>query len=145
MIDSFSFYSSTRTCLASDSSDLDLAIVVPQYINADRETLKYLKQMNSSIYNMHCLASKLREIGMVNVQAIQGASVPICKFTDPETGLQCDINAASSLGVENSQLIDEYRKLDKRVGPFLYALKYFVQKRDINDSKQRAAEEYWRR
>ncbi|CAO3654470.1 unnamed protein product [Mucor fragilis] len=91
---------------------------------------------------MHCLASKLREIGMLDVQAIQDARVPICKFTDPETGLQCDINASSSLGVENSQLIDEYRKLDTRVGPFLYALKYFVQKRDINDNQRGTLSSY---
>jgi len=84
---------------------------------------------------MHCLAAELRSIGMVNVEAIPGASVPICKFSDPETGLQCDVNASSSLGVENSQLINDYRKLDTRVGPFLYALKYFVKKRNINDSK----------
>lgn len=121
--------------MASDGSDLDLAIVIPQYVNASHETLKALKNMHNSIHNMHCLAARLREMGMMNVEAIQGARVPICKFVDPETGLQCDINAASSLGVENSQLIDEYRKLDSRVGPFLYALKYFVKKRKINDSE----------
>ncbi|KAL9543591.1 hypothetical protein MBANPS3_008044 [Mucor bainieri] len=136
------FFGSTRTRLANDSSDLDLAIVIPQYINADRETLKHLKEMRNSIYNMHCLASKLREIGMIDVEPIQGARVPICKFVDPETGLRCDINASSSLGVENSQLIDEYRKLDTRVGPFLYALKYFVKQRDINDNQKGTLSSY---
>ncbi|CEP12640.1 hypothetical protein [Parasitella parasitica] len=111
------YFGSTRTHLASDDSDLDIAIVIPQFVNASRDT------------------SELRSIGMIDVLAIQNASVPICKFTDPETGLHCDINASSSLGVENSQLIDDYRKLDKRVGPFLYALKYFVKKRGINDSE----------
>ncbi|GAN01760.1 conserved hypothetical protein [Mucor ambiguus] len=136
------FFGSTRTRLASDSSDLDLAIVIPQNINADRETLKRLKDMRDSIYNMHFLASKLREMGMTNVEAIQGARVPICKFVDPETGLHCDLNAASALGVENSQLIDEYRKLDTRVGPFLYALKYFVKQRDINDNQRGTLSSY---
>ncbi|KAK4514989.1 uncharacterized protein ATC70_002598 [Mucor velutinosus] len=136
------FFGSTRTRLASDSSDLDLAIVIPQFINASNETLKELKGMPTSFFNMHYLATKLREIGLVNVQAIQGATVPICKFTDSETGLQCDINASSSLGVENSQLIDAYRKLDARVGPFLYALKCFVKKRDINDNRRDTLSSY---
>ncbi|KAF1802358.1 hypothetical protein FB192DRAFT_1377725 [Mucor lusitanicus] len=139
---SVEFFGSTRTGLASDGSDLDLAIVIPQYVNASHETLKALKNMHNSIHNMHCLAARLREMGMMNVEAIQGARVPICKFVDPETGLQCDINAASSLGVENSQLIDEYRKLDSRVGPFLYALKYFVKKRKINDNQRGTLSSY---
>ncbi|EPB87642.1 hypothetical protein HMPREF1544_05525 [Mucor circinelloides 1006PhL] len=135
-------FGSTRTRLASDSSDLDLAIIIPEYSNAGRETLKNLKNIRTSIYNMHCLAAELRSIGMVNVEAIPGASVPICKFSDPETGLQCDVNASSSLGVENSQLINDYRKLDTRVGPFLYALKYFVKKRNINDNRRGTLSSY---
>lgn len=127
--------SSTRTNLASDNSDLDITIVMPQFINSSREELKALKNRQNSIFNMHSLASELRNIGMMDILAIQDANVPICKFTDPQTGLQCDINASSSLGLENSQLIDDYRKLDKRVGPFLYALKYFVKQRNINDSE----------
>jgi DNA polymerase sigma len=114
---------------------LDITIAIPPFINSSREELKVLKNRQNSIFNMHSLAFKLRNIGMVDILAIQNANVPICKFTDPQTGLQCDINASSSLGVENSQLIDDYRKLDKRVGPFLYALKYFVKQRDINDSE----------
>lgn len=108
---------------------------MPQFINSSREELKALKNRQNTIFNMHSLASELRNIGMVDIFAIQNANVPICKFTDPQTGLQCDISASSSLGVENSQLIDNYRQLDKRVGPFLYALKYFVKQRNINDSE----------
>ncbi|KAI8645746.1 hypothetical protein BD408DRAFT_411461 [Parasitella parasitica] len=129
------YFGSTRTHLASDDSDLDLAIVVPQVVNTGRENMKNLRRLQNSVFNMHTLADELQRIGMIDIVAIQNASVPICKFTDPETNLHCDINASSSLGMENSQLIDDYRKLDKRVGPFLYALKYFVKKRDINDSE----------
>lgn len=42
----------------------------------------------------------MRDVGMADVKAINDASVPICRFSDPEYKLPCDINTSNLLGIE---------------------------------------------
>ncbi|KAI8974961.1 hypothetical protein BDB01DRAFT_379722 [Pilobolus umbonatus] len=128
-------FGSSANGLAFENSDVDLCIVVPdRTITGIAQNMSKLKK-SKTVFNMRHLASKLQDIGMTHVEAIATAKVPICKFTDPETGLQCDINTDNQLGIKNTRLIKEYIRLDDRIPVFLYAIKYFTKQKDISNSK----------
>lgn len=82
------------------------------------------------------MANVLRRGGMIKVQPITNARVPIVKFVDPITRTNCDVNTNHVLGIHNSELIRCYTMIDDRVRPFLYSLKALVKKHGINDSSQ---------
>lgn len=82
---------------------------------------------------MFFLASRLKEMGMEKVEAIGSAQVPICKFVDPQTGYQCDINTHNILGIENTRMIKKYCSLDSRIRPLMFAIKYFVKQKNLNN------------
>lgn len=116
-----------------DEGDLDLCITGPGEPPKMNER-KYRMDMQD-IYDMDYLELQLKRIGMERITAITKAYVPICRFYDPKSGLSVDINANAKLGIENTRLIKQYTKLDARVGPFLFAIKYFVSKKGLNDGK----------
>jgi DNA polymerase sigma len=93
------------------------------------------------IFSMHYLASLLRMYGMTNVKVIE-ALVPICTFTNPDTQLKWDLNLHNTLAIENSKLIKTYIDLDDRIRPFLYLVKYFTRRRQINSGKYTKKERY---
>ncbi|KAI8384806.1 uncharacterized protein BYT42DRAFT_275064 [Radiomyces spectabilis] len=127
-------FGSSASGLDSDKSDLDLCITVPLHQFTDDIYNKWnLDRMPNSYYNMHRVAQSLRQIGMRNVVPVPTAKVPICKFTDPQFNIECDINTNNTLGIINSRLIKCYTQLDHRVKPFLYVIKHFVKTREINN------------
>ncbi|KAF9985908.1 hypothetical protein BGZ65_009467 [Modicella reniformis] len=64
---------------------------------------------------MNHLAILLKDVGqMKDVKAVPDAMVPIVKFQDPETEMECDLNTGNSLGVINSELIKIYTEIDER-------------------------------
>ncbi|KAK3825048.1 MAG: hypothetical protein J3Q66DRAFT_99699 [Benniella sp.] len=85
--------------------------------------------------DMNHLGGILRDGGMEDVIAIPDAMVPIVKFHDPETKIECDLNTGNNLGVINSELIKVYTGIDERVKPFLYMIKAICKAQGINDSK----------
>ncbi|CAO3624419.1 unnamed protein product [Mucor hiemalis] len=124
-------FGSSANSLALRDADVDLCILVPQE-SYEQDLMRYrsrLAKQPKSIYNMFFLAARLREMGMTQVEAIAGAQVPICKFVDPQTGYHCDINTNNVLGIENSDLIQEYCSLDTRIRPLIFAIKYFVKQK----------------
>ncbi|KAI9263310.1 hypothetical protein BDA99DRAFT_64456 [Phascolomyces articulosus] len=128
-------FGSSATGLDFADSDLDLCILVPsQYFNMDVYNMFNKQRERNSYYNMFCLSGMLKRAGMINIEAIPRANVPICKFEDPRLQIKADINTHNDMGVENSKLIKEYTFLEPRVRPFLYAIKNFTKRRKINDS-----------
>ncbi|KAG0318005.1 hypothetical protein BGZ99_005925 [Dissophora globulifera] len=85
--------------------------------------------------NMDHIARILRTDGMENVVAVPHAMVPIVKFKDPRTNLECDLNTGNNLGVVNSELIRIYTTIDERVKPFLYLVKAICKAQGINNSR----------
>ncbi|KAF8925411.1 hypothetical protein BGZ58_000829 [Dissophora ornata] len=117
-------FGSYASGLGSELSDADLCITTPIF------------QKTQSYNNMRVLANVLRKGGMTQVKAITDARVPIVKFVDPNSKINCDINTNHVLGIHNSELIRCYTLIDDRVRPFLYNLKALVKKHHINDSSQ---------
>ncbi|CAO3567153.1 unnamed protein product [Mortierella alpina] len=72
---------------------------------------------------------------MHNVICIPDAMVPIVKFLDPVTNMECDLNTGNNLGVINSELIRTYTTIDERVKPFLYMIKAICKAQGINDAR----------
>ncbi|KAI9257456.1 hypothetical protein EDC94DRAFT_614487 [Helicostylum pulchrum] len=130
-------FGSSANSLALTNADVDFCIVVPES-RYEQDLYKYrnkLSKIPKSVYNMFFLASRLRGIGMRGVEAIGHASVPICKFVDPQTGLNCDINTNNILGIENTRMIQKYCDLDSRIRPLIFAIKQFVKQKDINNPR----------
>jgi DNA polymerase sigma len=117
------------------NADVDFCIVVPEAKHEEdlRHYRNRLSKQPRSIYNMFFLAARLREMGMRNVEAIGHASVPICKFIDSHTGLECDINTHNILGIENTKMIQTYCEMDARIRPLVFAVKQFVKQKKINN------------
>jgi DNA polymerase sigma len=80
------------------------------------------------------LANILKNAGMTRVQAITTAKVPICKFTEPETGISCDINTSNVLGVINSDFLKVYVDICPIIRPVVLIVKHWASSRGINDS-----------
>ncbi|KAF9107134.1 hypothetical protein BGX27_008862 [Mortierella sp. AM989] len=117
-------YGSFVSGLLMGNSDADFCITGPSI--HDHE------QLNS----MHYLADILKSRGkMQDVVAIPDAMVPIVKFLEPQTQMECDLNTGNNLGVINSELIRIYTTLDERVKPFLFMIKAICKAQGINDSK----------
>ncbi|KAF9573968.1 hypothetical protein EC968_007654 [Mortierella alpina] len=110
--------------LRSESSDADLCITSDYF------------QKTAQYNDVRSLAQVLRRGGMIQIQPIAHARVPIVKFVDPQTRINCDVNANHVLGIHNSELIRCYTLIDDRVRPFIYSLKAIVKKHKINDSSQ---------
>ncbi|KAF9347442.1 hypothetical protein BGX26_001052 [Mortierella sp. AD094] len=117
-------YGSFVSGLLMGNSDADFCINGPKI--HDHEQLNDMKY----------LANILRTSGkMEKVVAISDAMVPIVKFLDPQTNMECDLNTGNNLGVINSDLIRIYTTLDERVKPFLFMIKAICKAQGINDSR----------
>ena len=116
------FFGSSINNLGFQTSDADLCIIPD---NPDLPGHPYS--------NMNRVSKVLRK-HYNKIQPINGARVPIVKFFDPATNLECDINFNHSLGVSNSALLASYTYVDPRVQPLIMMVKFFVKRRQINDA-----------
>lgn len=116
------FFGSSVNNLGFKTSDADLCIIPNDPTAPDHP-----------YSNMNRVAKVLRK-HYSNIIPIKGARVPIVKFFDPITKMECDINFNHSLGVANSALLASYTHLDARVQPLIMLIKLFVKRRQINDA-----------
>ena len=77
------------------------------------------------------IARMLRDDGMDDVTLISHAKVPIVKFIDKRSRIPIDISINNSLAIYNTQLLKSYRDCDKRVRPFILAIKHWALHRGI--------------
>jgi len=66
-----------------------------------------------------------------NVTKIFQANVPILKFTDAESGVEVDFCINNRLGVRNSQLLQQYCGIDKRIKEIGRLVKAWAKKKDL--------------
>ncbi|KAG0336059.1 hypothetical protein BG000_006983 [Podila horticola] len=126
-IEAFGSYASG---LGSDTSDADLCIT--------RDNFDRYARYN----NLRIISVALRNGGMTKIQPILHARVPIVKFMDPFSKINCDVNCNHVLGVHNSELIRCYTMIDPRVKPLVYNIKALVKAHRINDSSQGTLSSY---
>ncbi|KAJ3309343.1 Terminal uridylyltransferase 4 [Boothiomyces sp. JEL0838] len=121
-------FGSSVNNLGFKDSDIDITLVT--------ETDKHPFQ------NMFKLASVLRNGGMMDVNPIRRARVPICKFRDPRLKIDCDVNVGHRLGVYNSQLIHTYTIIEPKCRKLILLVKDFAKKRNINDPTSNSISSY---
>ncbi|KAF9286025.1 hypothetical protein BGZ74_001369 [Mortierella antarctica] len=126
-IEAFGSYASG---LGSDTSDADLCIT--------RDNFDRYARYN----NLRVISVALRNGGMTKILPILNARVPIVKFVDPLSKINCDVNCNHVLGVHNSELIRCYSMIDPRVKPLVYNVKALVKAHGINDSSQGTLSSY---
>ncbi|KAG0249972.1 hypothetical protein BG011_008770 [Mortierella polycephala] len=117
-------YGSFVSGLLTEHSDADFCITGPN-IHKD-QLLNDMERL--------CTLLKTRG-GMYNVIAVPDAMVPIVKFRDPTSRLECDLSTGNNLGVVNSELIRIYILIDERVKPFLYMIKAICKAQGINNAR----------
>jgi terminal uridylyltransferase len=88
-------------------SDLDISLTFNDHqTDDDLDSIDIIEQ----------LADKLKKVyGIVNVQAITSAKVPIIKFTHFDTRLEGDISLYNILAQENTRMLRTYATIDQRV------------------------------
>ncbi|EJD07901.1 uncharacterized protein FOMMEDRAFT_138017 [Fomitiporia mediterranea MF3/22] len=124
-------FGSTQYGVDSPTSDLDLVI-----LDHDRENGFSPDVSTRSlpvVYNVQNLARSLEYNGFRVFQTIPTASVPIVKFEDPRTNLNCDINVNDRLGLCNTRLIAQYCKLSPLLRPLLGLIKKWAKTTGLND------------
>ncbi|KAF9990447.1 hypothetical protein BGZ75_001929 [Mortierella antarctica] len=117
-------YGSFVSGLLMGNSDADFCITGPNI--HDHEQLNDMVQLGNILESQG---------QMHNVICIPDAMVPIVKFLDPVTNMECDLNTGNNLGVINSELIRTYTTIDERVKPFLYMIKAICKAQGINDAR----------
>ncbi len=109
-------FGSSVTGLSLGTGDLDLC-------------LSFKKDQPKKV--LRKVAGLLREEGMMDIQQIPKAKIPIVKFTDSRSGLDVDISIENRLAIYNSKMLKGYAQ-DKRVREFILMIKYWASRRGIN-------------
>jgi len=109
-------FGSSVTGLSLGTGDLDLCLSFKK-----EQPKKVLKK----------IAGLLREEGMMDIQQIPRAKIPIVKFTDSRSGLDVDISIENRLAIHNSEMLKGYAQ-DERVRKFILMIKYWASRRGIN-------------
>ncbi|KAI5070927.1 hypothetical protein GOP47_0013178 [Adiantum capillus-veneris] len=80
------------------------------------------------------LADALKANHMQNVQALTHARVPIVKYSDPETGISCDVCVNNMLAVVNTKLLHDYAQIDVRLRQLAFMVKHWAKCRQVNET-----------
>ena len=109
-------FGSSVTGLSLGTGDLDLC-------------LSFKKEQPKRV--LRKVAGLLRQEGMMDIQEIRKATIPIVKFTDSRSRLDVDISIENRLAIYNSKMLKSYAQ-DKRVREFILMIKYWASRRGIN-------------
>lgn len=91
---------------------------------------------------LYQLCDRLRRMGMLNCIALTKPRVPIVKFTEPDSGLECDVGVGNALGLHNTAMLRQYVQLDERVKPLALAVKLWARARRINEPPRHTLSSY---
>jgi len=119
-------FGSSVTGLSLGTGDLDLCLSFKR-----EQPKKVLRKV----------AGLLREEGMMDIQEIPKATIPIVKFKDSRSGLDVDISIENRLAIYNSKMLKGYAQ-DKRVREFILMVKYWASRRGINTAYEGTLSSY---
>ena len=139
---SLHFTGSTVTGFGSQSSDIDLCLMIPsnqqrkkkggRRKNHQYAAPTYATSYEEKIHFLREVRSQLRGVGQVDlVRAIN----PILKLKDVRSGLDCDININSDNCLRNTHLLRTYSHIDPRVRPLVMVVKHWARNRGFNEAR----------
>jgi len=114
-------FGSTASDLCCRGGDVDLCLLIDKSAGTSKRVISRLVGL-------------LRKNGMENVVDLSRARVPIVKFSDRRTKMNCDICLNNHLALRNTSLIAAYVGLDPRVRPLLFLIKHWAKCRNINET-----------
>ncbi|CAL1711067.1 unnamed protein product [Somion occarium] len=124
-------FGSSAIGLDSASSDLDLVVLDPA--RPDGFSPYEKNKSLAPIYAIKRLAKVLQKAGFRSIEARATATVPIVKFRDPDTKINCDLGVGERLGLLNTALIKHYCDMLPILRPFLYAIKSWAKPLGLNN------------
>jgi len=122
-------FGSSACGLDSKGGDIDVGILYTRENNVKTLRKVLMELHKHRAQNLNGEAYKLK------IQPIFHCKVPILKIKDNSYDLQADLSIWRGQGVV-SDLIMQFIQYDKRVQPFLIAIKYWSKRRRINDASQ---------
>ncbi|XP_077971406.1 poly(A) RNA polymerase GLD2-like [Styela clava] len=117
------------------TSDADFCLIIDKY----QEKLANRRRVMRTLYEVQQL---LRKAPFARMLQVIPAKVPILKFTDSYSGMECDVNVNNLTGVRNTELMKRYAMLDPRVQPLALIIKEWAHQRKINDASQGTMNSY---
>jgi DNA polymerase sigma len=95
-------------------------------------------EMNTAdeIESLKILSRKLKFHKMKKIETLFRARIPIVKFFDPYSNVQCDVNINKPLGIVNSRLLKAYVDLDERVPELIMFIKYWAKMNHLHGAFQ---------
>ncbi|KAG7559795.1 hypothetical protein ISN45_Aa05g013760 [Arabidopsis thaliana x Arabidopsis arenosa] len=126
-------YGSFVMDMFSSQSDLDVSI------NFGNGTSELPREKKLEILKR--FAKKLRALqgeGHVkNVESIFTAKVPIVKFSDQGTGVECDLSVENKDGILNSQIVRIISQIDDRFQKLCILVKHWAKAHEVNSALHR--------
>jgi len=111
------------------NGDIDMCLTIDRPAGNERHIVNKLSRL-------------LTNKGMQYVKPLPHARVPIVKFKDPKSRFLCDICINNALALQNTRLVADYSKIDPRVRPLAYLVKYWAKRRGINNPYQGTLSSY---
>lgn len=114
-------------------SDMDMCLMIcQQEIDQHREAPEILRLIYRGLKKCAYI---------VDLELIR-AKVPILKFKDDISGVECDLNVNNSVGIRNTHLLSFYSKADWRVRPLVMMVKHWAKIQTIGDASRRTISSY---
>lgn len=105
-------------------------------------TFGEVDQKNHAVHILQVIHRHLRRFSYVCKSFVIQAKVPILRFVDKITGIECDININNIIGIRNTHLMKAYSKVDWRVAPLVMWIKHWAKSNGINDASQGTLSSY---
>lgn len=115
------------------TSDMDLCLMLTDYeVDQTKEAPDLLYMIQRSF----------QKCSFLNSCMVIRAKVPILRFTDTISKIECDLNINNRVGIRNTHLIKYYCMLDWRVRPLMLYIKMWSRFHDINDARKMTISSY---
>lgn len=108
------------------TSDIDLVVVSESY--AWYDVPKYTTKRH-----LRDLGARLRMAGMVNIQIIAKAKVPIIKFVDPLTDISVDISFENASGMVANETFQRWKAAYPAMPILVLLVKHYLSIRGLNE------------
>ncbi|KAL2643857.1 hypothetical protein R1flu_011444 [Riccia fluitans] len=118
--------------LYTSSSDLDLSLNLSDgtHKRSRSDKVHYLRKVASALYALRNGSRTVRSI-----ETIYRAAVPVVKFIECKTGIECDISVENNDGVLKSRMLGMIASVDARFKQLCYMVKAWAKKHNVNSSK----------
>ncbi|XP_051172701.1 poly(A) RNA polymerase, mitochondrial-like [Leptopilina boulardi] len=134
-------FGSTVNGFGKTGCDLDMFINLDYLRNVNKESpiifetkpLHLNKKYQQNTNFLETVGDVLKTFcpGIMNVIKIMNARVPIIKFNNEFTGIQCDLSHSNMSAVYMSELLYLYGEIDDRVRPVVFTLRKWAQLKEI--------------